>query len=49
MLAVYRARRRDIADRVLFVYLLGALLAYAIIPFFPSAPPRSLFTDSGPR
>jgi len=49
MLVVYRARRRAIADRVLFVYLLGALLAYAIIPFFPSAPPRSLFSDSGPQ
>ncbi|MGA2183254.1 MAG: phosphatase PAP2 family protein [Bryobacteraceae bacterium] len=49
MLVVYRAGRRAIADRVLFVYLLGVLLAYAIIPFFPSAPPRSLFSDSGPR
>jgi membrane-associated phospholipid phosphatase len=49
MLVVYRAHRRDIADRVLFVYLLGALLAYAIIPFFPSAPPRTLFSDSGPQ
>ncbi|MGD0580983.1 MAG: phosphatase PAP2 family protein, partial [Bryobacteraceae bacterium] len=49
MLMVYRARRRDLADNVLFVYLLGALLAYAIIPFFPSEPPRSLFSDSGPQ
>ena len=48
VLAVFRARRRDIAHRVLFVYLLGALLAYAIIPFFPSAPTRSLYTDSDP-
>jgi membrane-associated phospholipid phosphatase len=49
MLAVYRAHRRDIADRVLFVYLLGTLLAYAIIPFFPCVPPRSLFADSDPH
>jgi len=48
MLMVYRAHRRDLADRVLFVYLLGTLLAYSIIPFYPSQPPRSLFTDSGP-
>jgi len=48
MLMVYRAHRRDIADRVLFVYLLGTLLAYSIIPFYPSEPPRTLFRDSGP-
>ena len=48
VLMVYRAHRRDLADRVLFVYLLGTLLAYSIIPFYPSEPPRSLFTDSGP-
>jgi membrane-associated phospholipid phosphatase len=48
VLMVYRARRRDIADRILFVYLLGTLLAYSIIPFYPSQPPRTLFSDSGP-
>ena len=48
VLMVYRAHRRDIVDRVLFVYLLGTLLAYSIIPFYPSEPPRTLFNDSGP-
>ena len=48
MLMVYKAHRRDLAGRVLVVYLLGTLLAYAIIPFYPSMPPRLLFTDSGP-
>ena len=48
VLMVYRSHRRDIVDRVLLVYLLGTLVAYSIIPFYPSEPPRTLFVDAGP-
>ncbi|HZU29160.1 MAG TPA: phosphatase PAP2 family protein [Bryobacteraceae bacterium] len=48
MWVVYAARRRDAAGRVLTVYLTGTLLAYAMFPFFPSDPPRVLFTDLVP-
>ena len=40
---MYVWHRRDLLDRVLFVYLLGTLLAYALFPFFPSEPPRTVF------
>ena len=40
---MYVWRQRDLLDRVLFVYLLGTLLAYALFPFFPSEPPRTVF------
>ena len=40
---MYVWRRRDLLDRVLFVYLIGTLLAYALFPFFPSEPPRTVF------
>lgn len=40
---VYSQHRRDLVDRVLFVYLLGTLLAYALFPYFPSDPPRTVF------
>lgn len=43
---LYFARRRDQANPVLFLYLLGTLLAYALFPFFPSDPPRTLFAAS---
>jgi membrane-associated phospholipid phosphatase len=48
MWIVYAARRRDVVDRVLAVYLGGTLLAYALFPFFPSDPPRVLFTELAP-
>jgi len=41
--ALYLERRRDQVNRVLFLYLLGTLLAYALFPFFLSQPPRTLF------
>lgn len=40
---VYFERRRELANRVLFLYLLGTVLAYALFPYFPSDPPRTLF------
>lgn len=41
--ALYIERRRERVDRVLFLYLVGTLLAYALFPYFPSDPPRTLF------
>ena len=35
--------RREASDRFLFIYLLGTLLSYAMFPFFPSEPPRTVF------
>jgi membrane-associated phospholipid phosphatase len=33
-------------NRLLFVYLLGTLLSYALFPYFPSDPPRVVFGGS---
>jgi membrane-associated phospholipid phosphatase len=41
MLYIYGERRR--ADRFLFVFVLGVLLAYVQFPFWPSEPPRTVF------
>ncbi len=43
---LYLERRRDRVNQVLFLYLLGTLLGYALFPYFPSQPPRTLFGDS---
>lgn len=43
---VYFARRRELANQVLFLYLLGTVLAYALFPYFPSDPPRTLFGNA---
>ena len=40
---LYGHRRRDLVDRVLATYLFGTLLAYALFPYFPSDPPRTVF------
>jgi membrane-associated phospholipid phosphatase len=40
---LYFEHRRERVNQVLFLYLLGTLLAYALFPFFPSEPPRTLF------
>jgi len=40
---LYGYRRRDLIDRVLVTYLFGTLLAYALFPYFPSDPPRTVF------
>jgi len=42
---LYLARHRERVNRVLFLYLLGTLLAYAMFPFFLSQPPRTLFAN----
>ena len=39
----YLANRREVVNRVVFLYLLGTLLAYACFPYFPSDPPRLVF------
>jgi membrane-associated phospholipid phosphatase len=43
---LYLERRRDRVNQVLFLYLLGTLLAYTLFPYFPSQPPRTLFGGS---
>jgi membrane-associated phospholipid phosphatase len=40
---VYALYKRELVDRVLVVYLAGTLTAYALFPYFPSAPPRTVF------
>jgi membrane-associated phospholipid phosphatase len=41
---LYTQRRRELVNRFLLVYLAGTLLAYALFPYFPSDPPRTLFS-----
>ena len=43
---LYFAGQRERVNQVLFVYLLGTLSAYALFPYFPSEPPRTLFAGS---
>jgi len=40
---VYACNKREVVDRVLVLYLAGTLTAYALFPYFPSAPPRTVF------
>jgi membrane-associated phospholipid phosphatase len=40
---LYAAGKRDRANCFLLVYVLGTLLSYALIPYFPSRPPRVVF------
>jgi membrane-associated phospholipid phosphatase len=40
---LYFQLRRKLVNRLLLVYLSGTLLAYALFPYFPSDPPRTLF------
>ena len=40
---LYFQDRRELVNRLLLVYLLGTLVAYALFPYFPSDPPRTLF------
>jgi membrane-associated phospholipid phosphatase len=42
--ALYLYRRREMADRFLTVVVLTVLLCYAQFPFWPSEPPRAVFT-----
>jgi len=43
---LYVVRRRDLVNPVLLLYLLGTLLSYALFPYFPSEPPRSIFAST---
>jgi membrane-associated phospholipid phosphatase len=43
---LYGQRRRDLVNRFLMVYLAGTLLVYALLPYFPSDPPRTLFAGT---
>ncbi len=43
---LYFQHRRKRVNGVVFLYLLGTLLAYALFPFFPSDPPRVAFGAS---
>ena len=40
------ARRRDGTDQLWTAYLAGTLGAYALFPYFPSDPPRTVFPDA---
>lgn len=40
---LYWSGRRKRVDIFLFTFLLGTLLAYALLPYFPSDPPRFVF------
>ena len=42
---LYLRHRRDAVDRVLTLYLLGTLFAYALFPYFPSLPPRLAYPE----
>lgn len=41
---LYLYRRRDRVDRFLFLFTAGVLLCYAQFPFWPSEPPRVVFS-----
>ena len=43
MAMLYACRRREQADLLLTIYLLGLLPSYAQFPFWPSEPPRTVF------
>jgi membrane-associated phospholipid phosphatase len=43
---LYFQNQREQVNRVVFVYLLGTLLSYALFPYFPSDPPRVVFGGS---
>jgi membrane-associated phospholipid phosphatase len=40
---LYLKNKRERCDCFLLVYVLGTLLSYALIPFFPSQPPRVIY------
>lgn len=46
VLAAVLARSRHNTDRLWMAYLAGTLGAYALFPYFPSDPPRTLFPGS---
>lgn len=42
---LYILHRRDVMGKVLFVYVVGTVAAYALFPYFPSSPPRAVFPE----
>ncbi len=46
LLALFWSGRRDQMSRFWFAYLAGTLGAYALFPFFPSEPPRTVFAGA---
>ena len=44
--ALFWSRRRDHISRFWFAYMAGTLGAYALFPFFPSEPPRTVFAGA---
>jgi membrane-associated phospholipid phosphatase len=45
VIVLYLKHRRKDVDRFFLICLTGTLVAYALIPFFPSQPPRLLFPE----
>ncbi len=43
MTILYLCRRRKLADAFLVAFLIGTLASYALFPYFPSEPPRTVF------
>jgi len=43
---LYLVHRRERVDGLVFLYLLGTLLAYALFPYYPTDPPRVAFGAS---
>jgi membrane-associated phospholipid phosphatase len=46
VVALWRDGERPKVDDAMSIYLAGTLLAYAFFPFFPSRPPRLVFSDA---
>jgi membrane-associated phospholipid phosphatase len=46
LLAIFLNHRRDRVNLFWFAYLIGTLGAYALFPYFPSEPPRTVFPDA---
>jgi membrane-associated phospholipid phosphatase len=46
LIVLYAEHRPERVDAFLCVYALGGLLSYALFPFFPSDPPRTVFAGA---
>jgi membrane-associated phospholipid phosphatase len=46
LVIIYRYKRKERADEFLLIYVLGLLLSYGQFPFWPSEPPRVVFSES---
>ena len=45
--AIFANHCRDRVNLFWLAYLIGTLGAYALFPYFPSEPPRTVFPDAG--